>query len=202
FQWAAIAFVQFLELLQREIREAQARSNVERRLIHVRDEHVRFGGIRDRHGQLLPRAAGIKRTLVVPGTEQTEHFAGEITGEKPVDLVHSPDEPLPDLGDYFAPQEALKVGAGTSFGIPEGIDFAIGVQLIDNRFGQGPEEVLGGFQMFGTEFLEIGEYDTVAILAGQLQPARHQRRLPHLARAFDEYDAVLPADCGKKFLVR
>ena len=82
-----IAAVQFLDLIEGEVFEGDARADVERRLVKVRDEKMGLARIGDSEGQALPGARRIESALVVPGAEQAENLAGEARGKDAIDFV-------------------------------------------------------------------------------------------------------------------
>src|SRR6266516_1072229 len=56
-QWRAVAPVEVLHLLRRKVFEPDLRAYVEGRLVDIRDEEVRFGGIGDRQSESGPWTA-------------------------------------------------------------------------------------------------------------------------------------------------
>src|SRR5207302_1728829 len=60
------------------------------------------------------------------------------------------------------------------------------------RFREGEEERVHRRQVSVVESLEVGLDYPRALLSRLLEPASQQRGFPHLPRAFDEHDAVLP----------
>src|SRR5215831_2617213 len=109
----AIAAVEFGDLLEAEVFEREPRANVERRLIQVGDEQVRFGRVGDGKCQPLPRPVRIERAFVMPGAEQPEHLAPEITGEETVYFIQAPNYWRSDLLQHSAPQISFEVDART-----------------------------------------------------------------------------------------
>src|SRR5215475_1399082 len=87
----AVAAVEFGDLLESEVFEREPRADVERRLIQVGDEQMRFGRIGDGERQPLPRPFRIERPFVMPGAKQPEDLAPEVTGEETVYFIQTPD---------------------------------------------------------------------------------------------------------------
>src|SRR5262245_18737986 len=77
----AVAAVEFGDLLEAEVFEREPRADVERRLIQIGDEQMSLGGVGDGERQPPPGPFRIERSLVMPGPEQTEDLAPEITAE-------------------------------------------------------------------------------------------------------------------------
>src|SRR5215470_9981227 len=87
----AVAAVEFSDLIEAEVFEREPRADVERRLIQVGDEQVSLGRVCDGERQPLPRPFRIERAFVMPGAEQPEHLAPEITGKETIYFIQAPD---------------------------------------------------------------------------------------------------------------
>src|SRR5215471_7320037 len=87
----AVAAVEFGDLLEAEVFERETCADVERRLIQVGDEQMRFGGVGDGECQPPPRPFRIESPFVMPGSKQPEDLAPEITGEETVYFIQAPD---------------------------------------------------------------------------------------------------------------
>src|SRR5438045_349192 len=116
----------------------------------------------------------------MPGAEQAEHFAAKIAGEKPVNLIHAPNQPAGYMLEDFAAQKALEIHAGTATWVGN-VGLNIKVELLGYALGQGNQEPLDGLQVGGVELLEVGEHDLASELARFLQAACHQGSFSHLA---------------------
>src|SRR5206468_9791437 len=99
----AVAAVQILDLLQGEIVERQPRAYVERRLVDIRDEEVRFRGISNHQRETAPGTVGIGDALVVPGAQQAEYLGAEVAGGEYVYLVQPPHQVCRDPAEHLAP---------------------------------------------------------------------------------------------------
>src|SRR5262245_6940575 len=87
----AVAAVEFGDLLEAEVFGREPRADVEWRLIQVGNEQMRLGGVGDGERQPPPRPFRIERSLVMPGSEQSEDLAPEFTGEETVYFIQAPD---------------------------------------------------------------------------------------------------------------
>src|SRR5215470_1109503 len=126
----AVAAVEFSNLLEAEVFEREPRADVERRLIQIGDGQMSFGRVGDGERQPLPWPFRIERPFVMPGTEQPEDLAPEITGEETVYFIQTPDNRRRDLLQHAAPQIAFEVDARTEVGVPDLIRVNIQVELI------------------------------------------------------------------------
>src|SRR5215468_1627249 len=108
-----VAAVEFCDLIEAEIFEREPRADVERRLIQVGDEQMRFGRVGDGERQPLPRSFRIERPLVMPGAEQPKDFAPKITGEETIYFIQSQDNRRRGLLQHYAPQISFEVDART-----------------------------------------------------------------------------------------
>src|SRR6202162_6621494 len=94
---------------------------------------MRLAGISDREGQVLPRARGIKRALIVPRAKQSKDPAPETTGKEAIHFIDPPEQAAFDLGEDFAAQKTLEIHAGPAAGVPDfGCHFNI--QLLADSF--------------------------------------------------------------------
>src|SRR5215468_7692366 len=114
-----VAAVEFGYLLEAEVFEREPRPDVERRLIQVGDEQMRLGRVGDGERQPPPRPFRIERPLVMPGPEQTEDLAPEITGEETIHFIQAPDDRGRGLLQHSAPQISLEVDPRTEVGVPD-----------------------------------------------------------------------------------
>src|SRR2546428_10598052 len=64
-QRRAISLVQIRNLSGGEILQCQTRSNVERRLVHIRNEKMRLSRVGDRQGESIPRTGWVERARVM-----------------------------------------------------------------------------------------------------------------------------------------
>src|SRR5439155_18268805 len=113
-----------------------SRADIERGLIHIRDEKMSFCSVGDSQRELLPGPFRIERPLVVPGTEQSEYFATETTTEQAIHLVHSPNQPGRSISQNLAAQETLEVHARTFSRVPNLLGISIEIKLFCERFRQ------------------------------------------------------------------
>src|SRR5262249_53660385 len=96
----------------------------------VGDEQMRFGRVCDGEGQPLPRSFRIQRPFVMPGTEQPEDLAPEITGEETIYFIQSPDDRRRGFLQHYPPQISFNVYARAEVGVPDLVRINIQVELV------------------------------------------------------------------------
>ena len=137
----------------------------------------------------------------MPGAEQSEHFAAKAAGEKPVHFVQSPHQRARDFAQNFLLDKHFEIKIGTDLRTPvlqcSRIQLKVGVEGGSESF----EKRLSRLQIGGVEHLEVSHDNFPALLARLLKAARQQRGFPHLARPFDQHDAVLTGNGGAKLFV-
>ena len=114
----SIACVQFLYLFDREILQRDVDADIEGGLIEIGYEKMRFGGVRNGHGQASPWGIGFERPKVMPGPNKPEYFGPEIATEKSIHPVERPKEVPIDLCQEFPGEKSFESRVGTSPGIP------------------------------------------------------------------------------------
>ncbi len=80
-QGRAVAVIEFRHLIEREIFESESRANIERRLIQIGDEQMRFGRVGDGERQAAPMPRRVERAFVMPRPEQPEDLTAKSAGE-------------------------------------------------------------------------------------------------------------------------
>src|ERR1700722_12855172 len=81
--------VNLRDLFRREVFYVDLGPDVEGRLVGILDQKMSFGGVAENESEVSELR--MDRPAVVPGAHQTEDVGIVIELEKPVDLVHEPD---------------------------------------------------------------------------------------------------------------
>ena len=76
-QRRAKAPVELAGVLQRKVREGEARADIEGRLVQVGEKELRLGGVGDDEGQAAPGAIGLQRAAVVPGAKEPKQIGAK-----------------------------------------------------------------------------------------------------------------------------
>ena len=181
---SAIPAVELSYVLHSEILKHKARAHVEGRLAQVRDEQVGFGGVGNDQGEPLARSLEIERALVVPGSQQSKHFARERVREKPVRLIDRPHEALLHGLEHVALHEPVKIHAGAAPRTPASAHVDLQPQLVGEGLRQGNQHRIHGLKLRCIQLLKVGHRCPSLPSAGAVEHARQERRLACLAGAF------------------
>ena len=133
------------------------RSNIERRLVYIGDEQTCLSRIGNNQCQTTPGPLWIKRSFVVPGSEQPENFTGKITFKQTIGFIHAPDQIPFNCIEHLLAQVSFKVNARPSLGFPYFIWKDIKIQLVRNGIGERHEEILRRLQMRTIQLLIISK---------------------------------------------
>src|SRR5439155_9835869 len=164
-QGSPVSPVEVRHLIESEIFERQPGTNIERGLVDVGDEKMRFGGVSDGQGQARQRAGGLKGAPVVPGAEQSEHFAAEAAREKPVHLVQSSHQGGRDFAQNLLLDEDFEIEIGTGLGVPVLQCPRIQLKVAVERGRESSEQRFSRLEVGGVEHLEVSHNHFPALLA-------------------------------------
>ena len=194
-----IPLVEFGDVGFGKILQNQSCADVEWRLVHVRDEQVRLGGISDREGQAGPGSGRVERPFIVPGAEQAEDLAAVRAEEESIDFIQTPHQRSVEFGQHFPADEPFKIDVGAPAFVPHVSGHGGEFHLIRQRLGEAEVKIADVLQVDIVELLEVGQGDLGSPFPGRLQPACQKGCLADLPSAFDEDDAVVTADGVAEF---